>query len=126
MLNQAYGLIRQEKPDEAKKILDQLTVRYGYTQEATEANHLLATLNASAKEMETWRLSILTSLASFRLDCGRYPTQVEGLSALLNDPGIRGWQGPYWTSSSNVLRRFEYTPAVKGGEPGVVLRSSSN
>jgi len=123
MLNQAYGLMRQEKPDDAKKILADLTVKYGDTQEATEANHLLATLQTSEKAMETWRNVILTDLASFRLDCGRYPTQAEGLGALLNDPDIKGWQGPYWHSSSNVLDRLGYSPAVNGREPSVVVRS---
>ena len=123
MLNHAYGLMREEKPDDAKKILEQLTEKYGSTQEATEAYHLLATLKESEKEMETWRLSILTSLASFSLDCGRYPTQAEGLDALLTDPRINGWRGPYWHSSSNVLNRFGYSSLENGGVPSVVLRS---
>lgn len=35
------------------------------------------------------------ALDSFRLDTGRYPTTAEGLEALVENPGIDGWDGPY-------------------------------
>ncbi len=35
------------------------------------------------------------ALDQFRLDTGRYPTTAEGLNALLSDPGVPGWDGPY-------------------------------
>ncbi len=35
------------------------------------------------------------ALDQFRLDVGRYPTTSEGLRALIEDPGIEGWDGPY-------------------------------
>lgn len=35
------------------------------------------------------------ALDSFRLDTGRYPTTSEGLQALVVNPGIDGWDGPY-------------------------------
>jgi general secretion pathway protein G len=35
------------------------------------------------------------ALDSFRIDVGRYPTTQEGLQALIQDPGVEGWQGPY-------------------------------
>ena len=35
------------------------------------------------------------ALELFRLDTGRYPTTSEGLNALMVDPGIEGWNGPY-------------------------------
>ena len=31
----------------------------------------------------------------FRRDCGRYPHNREGLLALVRDPGLPGWRGPY-------------------------------
>lgn len=31
----------------------------------------------------------------FRLDCGRWPDESAGLNALLQNPGITHWQGPY-------------------------------
>lgn len=35
------------------------------------------------------------ALDQFRLDTGRYPTTQEGLTALMMNPGINGWEGPY-------------------------------
>jgi len=35
------------------------------------------------------------ALDQFRLDTGRYPTTAEGLNALISNPGIPGWDGPY-------------------------------
>jgi general secretion pathway protein G len=35
------------------------------------------------------------ALDQFRLDTGRYPTTSEGLNALITDPGLPGWDGPY-------------------------------
>ena len=42
-------------------------------------------------------LAMLCSVIDqFRLDCGRYPTDSEGLSALREAPkGLEGWHGPY-------------------------------
>ncbi|MBA4742643.1 MAG: type II secretion system major pseudopilin GspG [Azoarcus sp.] len=31
----------------------------------------------------------------FKLDVGRFPTSDEGLDALISDPGVNGWNGPY-------------------------------
>lgn len=39
-----------------------------------------------------------TSLEMFKDDIGRYPTQAEGLKALVADPGVEGWLGPYLKS----------------------------
>ncbi len=35
------------------------------------------------------------ALDQFRLDTGRYPTTAEGLNALVTNPGVPGWDGPY-------------------------------
>lgn len=35
------------------------------------------------------------ALDQIRLDTGRYPTTAEGLNALLVNPGLRRWDGPY-------------------------------
>ncbi len=35
------------------------------------------------------------ALDQFRLDTGRYPTTQEGLKALMTNPGIDKWAGPY-------------------------------
>lgn len=31
----------------------------------------------------------------FKLDVGRFPTNGEGLEALVTNPGVNGWNGPY-------------------------------
>jgi general secretion pathway protein G len=38
----------------------------------------------------------MEALNRFEADCGRFPTTAEGLSALVKDPGVGGWKGPYW------------------------------
>jgi general secretion pathway protein G len=35
------------------------------------------------------------ALDQFRLDTGRYPTTSEGLNALMVNPGVENWDGPY-------------------------------
>lgn len=35
------------------------------------------------------------ALDQFRLDTGRYPSTSEGLQALMADPGVDNWDGPY-------------------------------
>jgi general secretion pathway protein G len=39
--------------------------------------------------------TIEQALDTFRLDTGRYPTTQEGLNALITDPGVENWNGPY-------------------------------
>jgi general secretion pathway protein G len=43
------------------------------------------------QELRTLR----TALEWFRADCQRYPTDDEGLKALVQDPGVPGWHGYY-------------------------------
>jgi general secretion pathway protein G len=35
------------------------------------------------------------ALDSYRLDIGKYPSTSEGLNALVTNPGVEGWDGPY-------------------------------
>ena len=40
---------------------------------------------------------IANTLDLFKLEVGRYPTQSEGLQALVTAPsGVNNWNGPYW------------------------------
>jgi len=50
---------------------------------------------ANQKAAKTQIEMLGQGLDQFRLDTGRYPTTSEGLSALLTDPGVPGWDGPY-------------------------------
>jgi len=41
------------------------------------------------------------ALDLFKLEIGRYPTQQEGLQALVSSPpGVNNWNGPYWKRAS--------------------------
>ena len=41
-------------------------------------------------------MSVLrVALEGFRADCGRLPATAEGLAALVRNPGVEGWHGPY-------------------------------
>jgi general secretion pathway protein G len=45
--------------------------------------------------------NITSALEFYRLDVGRFPTQVEGLNALVTDPHTApGWNGPYLSRAS--------------------------
>lgn len=124
MLNRGYQLIREEKGDEAAKAFEEVLSLYPQTAEATEASKLLIerkALMAAANERvkKTQVLAAKTALEAFKLDCGRYPTQQEGLAALTADPGVKGWSGPYL--SNPLDKELEYT-ANGNGEPTVSVR----
>ena len=39
--------------------------------------------------------SLETAVSAFEIDCGRFPTNEEGLAVLVNNPNQNGWHGPY-------------------------------
>ncbi|MDX6748717.1 type II secretion system major pseudopilin GspG [Geminicoccaceae bacterium 1502E] len=43
--------------------------------------------------------SFRSALDLYRIDTGSYPTTEQGLTALMRDPGARGWRGPYLEGS---------------------------
>lgn len=48
--------------------------------------------------------ALATSLDLFDLDIGRYPTDQEGLNALVQKPaGIDRWNGPYVTKATSLI-----------------------
>ncbi|MFT5315027.1 MAG: type II secretory pathway pseudopilin PulG, partial [Candidatus Krumholzibacteriia bacterium] len=49
-----------------------------------------------ARESDTERelVRIEAGLVGFYADVGRFPSEAEGLAALINDPGVTGWTGP--------------------------------
>ncbi len=47
--------------------------------------------------------SLEQALDLYRLDTGTYPTTQQGLQALIRDPGVRGWRGPYLDAGSVPL-----------------------
>lgn len=58
--------------------------------------------------------SVASSLELFKLDVGRYPTEAEGLGALVTKPGdLPDWYGPYLKEESGLTdpwgRRYGYS-----------------
>jgi general secretion pathway protein G len=56
------------------------------------------------------------ALDMFRLDVGRYPTTAEGLSALIQNPGLQNWSGPYL--KKNTLPKDPWTRDYQYRSPG--------
>ncbi len=53
-------------------------------------------INAARSEATTRELSsIEAGLLAYYEDTGRFPTEAQGLNALVVDPGVAGWKGPY-------------------------------
>lgn len=50
---------------------------------------------AKQKTAKTQIGMLMTALDAYRLDIGHYPTQQEGLEALVVNPGEDKWDGPY-------------------------------
>jgi general secretion pathway protein G len=50
---------------------------------------------AKQKTAKTQIEMLMTALDSYRLDIGHYPSQQEGLEALVINPGDEKWDGPY-------------------------------
>ena len=52
------------------------------------------------------------ALNNFYRDCGAFPTEERGLTALCTDPGLEGWNGPYIPCSDYLddlwHHRFQY------------------
>lgn len=78
------------------------------------------TIASAPEEVARRELIVLqAALARFALDCKRYPDAGEGLAALLNNPGLFGWKGPYVTLLRNDPwgRPYLYRPDadIQGG-----------
>lgn len=52
-------------------------------------------MEARERETVSELVRLENGLVMFFEDVGRFPTEAEGLSALVADPGATGWQGPY-------------------------------
>jgi len=63
------------------------------------------------------------ALRQFHRDCGRFPETDEGLAALLINPGLDGWRGPYIIElkPDPWQRAFSY---AREGDDGFILRSA--
>ena len=56
-----------------------------------------------AKTAQMQLESVAAAVETFRADVTRYPTDAEGLSALLSEPGgVDGWVGPYLKNAKQL------------------------
>ncbi len=63
---------------------------------ALVAPRVLNRLGQSKQKIAKTQIEMLSAaLDQFKLDVGRYPTTEEGLKALIENPGVDGWNGPY-------------------------------
>jgi len=68
---------------------------------------------ARAKSAQMQLETVAAAVEMFRSDVNRYPTDAEGLSSLLTEPGtVEGWTGPYLKSGKSLQdpwgRNLEY------------------
>lgn len=60
------------------------------------------------------------ALGLFRFDVGRYPTTAEGLRALIENPGVENWSGPYLDKQTLPKdpwgREYQYRYPGQNGE----------
>lgn len=104
-------------------ILVLLTVAIG-----TVALNYLSRAQADAARLQLNQIE--SALDLFRLDMGRYPTEAEGLEALVEEPaGADRWAGPYLRKATTLDdpwgARFEYT-APRGDQPLNVVSYGSD
>lgn len=64
--------------------------------------------------------SLRSALDLYRLENGRYPTQAEGLKALVEKPaGAVAWNGPYIDKETGILdpwgKAYVYRPSAQDG-----------
>lgn len=58
--------------------------------------NLVRSLGKSKAELAKAKMAIIeNAIARFYMDCGRYPSDAEGLEVLVSNPGDPGWNGPY-------------------------------
>lgn len=74
---------------------------------------------ARAKAAQLQLETVSAEVEMFQADVGRYPTQAEGLGALITEPiGAEGWTGPYMRDAKALKdpwgRSFRYSVGADG------------
>ncbi len=99
---------------------------------AIVAPQVLKYLGSSRSQTSKVQVQNLSSaLELFRLDVGRYPTQAEGLGALVTAPSAAGgWNGPYMPKAQALIdpwtRPYLYRVPGRHGEADVYSLGSDN
>ena len=92
---------------------------------AIVAPQVLGYLRSSRTQVSKVQIeNISAALDHFQLDTGRYPTQQEGLDALVKPPGeVANWNGPYLRRPSALVdpwqRKYLYRIPGQHGEVDV-------
>lgn len=89
---------------------------------------------AKSQAAEVQMNSVKGALQLYYIDTGRYPSEAEGLQALISEPaGTSNWQGPYLDSETDVQdpwgrayiyrypgqkRAFDLSTLGRDGHPG--------
>lgn len=73
---------------------------------------------------------IMSALDAYRLDIGKYPSQQEGLEALITNTGESDWAGPYLAKSKLPLDPWKHSYIYRNpgqqGEVGVTSLGNDN
>ncbi len=92
-------------------------------------------LAAREAETRTHLEALDQALVAFYRDVGRLPTEAEGLAALVTDPGLGGWRGPYLGSAREAAASivnldawgrplaYDRTPLLNTGAAAAIIAS---
>ena len=70
----------------------------------------IPTGNRTESQVKATRVRVVavsTAIRVFELDCGRYPTEQEGLKALTENPGLKHWYGPYIRGENALVDQWD-------------------
>jgi len=70
--------------------------------------------------------NIVSSLSLYRLDVGKFPTEAQGLKALVEQPAdVKNWEGPYLTRHDGIIDPWgnPYLYKLAGQDRQVVVMS---
>ncbi|MFE8032267.1 type II secretion system protein GspG [Thiohalocapsa marina] len=136
--NQAITAEKEGRTEDAKAIYEQIVDEYPQTATAIDANKWLLssekvggvldalTSVARSHQLEKQKKILEETLDMYRLITGRYPTEEEGLSALISRPeGAKIWKGPYLEGEPEQVREMlsQFTYRIDAeGRPVVEIK----
>jgi hypothetical protein len=59
------------------------------------------------------------AITEYRMDCGDFPSETQGLDVLCKNPGLTRWKGPYWPQGEPLCDgwRHRLCYALRGNNP---------
>jgi general secretion pathway protein G len=79
---------------------------------------------ARVKTARAYLAALVTAVDMFEIDCGRYPTQKEGLEVLFRDPGIKDWMGPYIRDEKSLNDPWDTALRYAARQNGYIIVSA--